>query len=131
MSAGRASRGGIWRRRTPFEWGLLSVSLAASAAVVVGLGVSGLTGPDGPADIRVTVADAGPAAGVGRALLVTVANVGGTSAGNVVVEITVDDVTREVMLDLVAKGDSEFATILVPGSASGEPRAEVASYIRP
>jgi hypothetical protein len=35
-----------------------------------------------------------------------------------------DDVTRELMLDLVAKGDTELATVVVPGSASGEPRAQ-------
>jgi uncharacterized protein (TIGR02588 family) len=131
MSAGRASRYGMWRKRTSFEWALLAVSLIASAAVVVGLGVSGLTGPDGPADVRVTVADAGAAADLGRALEVTVQNVGGTSAANVVVEITMDDVTRELMLDLVAKGDTELATVVVPGSASGEPRAKVVSYTSP
>jgi hypothetical protein len=104
MSAGRASRYGMWRKRTSFEWALLVVSLIASAAVVIGLGVSGLTGPDGPADVRVTVADAGAAADLGRALEVTVQNVGGTSAANVVVEVTMDDVTRELMLGLGGQG---------------------------
>jgi hypothetical protein len=99
--------------------------------VVAGLVVTGLTGPNGPADVRVTVADARAAADLGRALEVTVQNVGGTSAANVVVDITVDDVTRELMLDLVAKGDTELATVVVPGSASGERRAKVVSYTSP
>ena len=46
-------------------------------------------------------------------------NVGGTSAENVIVEITVGDVTREMNLDLVAKGDTESATVVVPADADG------------
>jgi len=98
MTAKRASGGrGIRRERTPFEWALLVVSLGATMAVVAGLVVSGLAGPRGPADLRVTVvAEAGGPAGGGRPFEVTVRNVGGTSAENVVIEITAGDVTREV-----------------------------------
>ncbi len=132
MSAKRASGGrGIRRERTPFEWALLMVSLAATLAVVTGLVVSGLAGPRGPADLRVTVEEAdGPASG-GRPLEVAVSNVGGTSAQNVIVEVTMGDVTREVNLDLVAKGDTESAAIVVPAGAAGPPRAEVVSYTNP
>ena len=129
MSAKRTSGSrGIRRNRTPFEWALLVVSLAATLAVVAGLSASRLAGPRGPADLRVTVKDAdGPASG-GRPLEVTVTNVGGTSAQNVIVEVTVGDVTREVNLDLVAKGDTESAAVVVPAGAAGPPRAEVVSY---
>ncbi len=73
MTAKRSSEG--WRgsaKRTPFEWALLLVSLAATLAVVIGLVVSGLTGPSGPADLRVNVADAGDPASGGRPLEITV-----------------------------------------------------------
>jgi uncharacterized protein (TIGR02588 family) len=100
-------------------------------AVVVGLVVSGLAGPRGPADLRVTIDDADESASGGRPMVVTVTNVGGTSAENVIVEVTVGDVTREVNLDLVAKGDTETAGVVVPADATGEPRAEVVSYTSP
>jgi uncharacterized protein (TIGR02588 family) len=133
MTAKRASGGrGIRRERTPFEWALLVVSLGATMAVVAGLVVSGLAGPRGPADLRVTVVTeaGGPASG-GRPYEVTVTNVGGTSAENVVIEITAGDVTREVNLDLVAKGDTESAAIVVPSDTAGPPHAEVVSYTNP
>ena len=132
MTAKRGSRSsGIGRKRTTFEWVLLVVSLAAILAVVVGLVVSELSGHRGPVDLRVTVTDAsGPASG-GRPLDVTVSNVGGTSAGNVVIEVTVGDVVREVNLDLVAKGDDESATVVVPSEAAGSPQVEVVSYTNP
>jgi uncharacterized protein (TIGR02588 family) len=132
MTGKRASGNrGIRRERTPFEWALLVVSLAATMAVAGGLAVSGLAGPRGPANLRVTVDDAGRLASGGRPLDVTVTNVGGTSAENVIVEVTVDDVTREVNLDLVAKGDTESAAVVVPADATGSPDAEVVSYTNP
>jgi hypothetical protein len=70
-----------------------------------------------------------PASG-GRPFEVTVTNVGGTSAENVI-EITAGDVTREVNLDLVAKGDTESAAIVVPSDTAGPPHAEVVSYTNP
>ena len=88
-------------------------------------------GSRGPADLRVTVtADGRPASG-GRPLEVTVTNVGGTSAENVIIEVTVGDVVREVDLDLVAKGDKETAAVVVPADATGPPDAEVLSYTNP
>jgi uncharacterized protein (TIGR02588 family) len=100
-------------------------------AVVIGLVVSGLTGPRGPADLRVTVVDAGGPTSGGRPLDVTVTNVGGTSAVTVVVEVSVGDIVREVNLDLVAKGDRERATVVFPLEATGPPVADVVSYTDP
>jgi uncharacterized protein (TIGR02588 family) len=132
MTAKRASgTRGIRRERTPFEWALLVISLAATLAVVAGLVVSELAGPRGPADLRVTIADADEPASGGRSLEVTVTNVGRTSAENVIVEITVGEVTREVDLDLVAKGDTESAVVVVPADAAGAPHAAVVSYTNP
>jgi uncharacterized protein (TIGR02588 family) len=122
---------GIRRERTPFEWGLLLVSMAAALTLVVGLAISGLTGASGPADLAIEIAPAGVPASGGRPLEITVSNVGGTSAENVVVEVTVGDVSREVTLELVAKGDEESATVVVPADASGTPNAEVLSYSDP
>jgi uncharacterized protein (TIGR02588 family) len=113
------------------EWALLAVSLAAILAIVAGMVVSGLRGLGGPADLRVTIADAGELASGGRTLEVTVRNVGGTSAENVIVEVTVGDVTREVNLDLVAKGDTESADVVVPAGTTGPSHAEVVSYTNP
>lgn len=132
MTAKRASGSrGIRRERTPFELALLVVSLAATLAMAAGLVVSGLGGPHGPADLRVTIADADEPASGGRPLEVTVRNVGGTSAENVIVEIIVGDLTREVNLDLVAKGDTESATVVVPADAADPAHAEVVSYTNP
>jgi uncharacterized protein (TIGR02588 family) len=132
MSSKRSSRSqGIRRKRTTFEWVLLLVSLTATLAVVIGLVVSELSGPSGPADLRVIATDAGGPASGGRPLEVTVTNVGGTSAENVVIEVTVGDVVREVDLDLVAKGDKETAAVVVPADATGTPEAEVLSYTNP
>jgi uncharacterized protein (TIGR02588 family) len=132
MSSSRASGNrGIRRRRTPFEWALLGVSLTAILIVVAGLVLSQLLGAGGPADLRVAVADEGAVASGGRSLEVTVTNAGGTSSQNVIVEVTVGDVTREVDLDLVAKGDTESAVVVVPADAVGEPAAQVVSYTNP
>ena len=132
MTANRASsRRGIMRERTSLEWTLLVVSLAATLAVVAVLVMSGLTGPRGPADLRVTVADAGESASGGRPLEIKITNVGGTSAANVIVEVTVGDITREMNLDLLAKGDTGSATVVFPAVATGEPHAEVVSYTNP
>ena len=97
----------------------------------IGLVVSEISGHRGPADLRVSVADIGEPASGGRPLEVTVTNVGGTSALNVTVEVTVDEVVREVTLDLVAKGDEESAEVVVPVDATGPPAAEVLSYTKP
>jgi uncharacterized protein (TIGR02588 family) len=122
---------GIGRERTPFEWALLLVSVAAAMALVVGLAISGVTGASGPAELEIDIAEVSVPAGGGRPLEITVMNIGGTSAENVVVEVTVGDVSREVTLDLVAKGDEESATVIVPASASATPHAEVVSYSDP
>ncbi len=127
----RSGSTGIGRKRTTFEWVLLLVSLSATLAIVIGLVVSELSGPRGPVDLRVSVADAGGPSSGGRPLEVTVTNVGGTSAENVVVEVSVGDVVREVNLDLVAKGDKESAAVVVPADATGAPEAEVLSYTHP
>jgi uncharacterized protein (TIGR02588 family) len=130
-SSRRSDDRGIRRPRTLFEWSLLGASLTAILIVVAGLVLSQLLGTGGPADLRVAVADEGVLASGGRSLEVTVTNAGGTSSENVIVEVAVGDVTREVDLDLVAKGDTESAVVVVPADAVGEPAAQVVSYTNP
>jgi hypothetical protein len=122
---------GVRRKRTSFEWALLLVSLAAALGLVVGLAISGVTGASGPADLEIGIAAVGVPASGGRPLEITVTNVGGTSAENVVVEVTVGDISRQVTLELVAKGDEESATVVVPAGASATPHAEILSYSNP
>ena len=132
MNAKRGSRSsGLGRERTTFEWMLLVVSLAATLAVVAGLVASELFGRAGPVDLRVSVTDTGEEASGGRTVEVTVTNVGGISAENVVIEVTVGEVVREITLDLVAKGDEASAEVVVPTGASGTPHAGVLSYTKP
>lgn len=132
MTSSRAGGNrGIRRRRTPFEWALLVVSLAAILIVAAGLVLSQLIGPGGPADLRVVVADEGVTASGGRSLQVMVTNAGGTSSENVIVEVAVGEITREVDLDLVAKGDTESAVVVVPTDEPREPTAHVVSYTNP
>jgi uncharacterized protein (TIGR02588 family) len=130
-SSRRSDDRGIRRPRTLFEWALLGASLTAILIVVAGLVLSQVLGTGGPADLRVSVADEGVLASGGRSLEVTVTNAGGTSSENVIVEVAVGDVTREVDLDLVAKGDTESAVVVVPADAVGEPAAQVVSYTNP
>lgn len=126
-----AKNRGAGRERTPFEWALLLISLAAALTLAVGLAISGLTGTSGPADLEIDIAAAVDPASGGRPLKLTVTNIGGTSAENVVVEVTVDEVVREVSLALIAKGDEETATVIVPATATASPHVEVLSYSDP
>jgi hypothetical protein len=122
---------GIRRKRTTFEWALLLMSVTAASILAVGLAISGLTGASGPADLEIAIVAADDPASGGRPLEITVTNVGRTSAENVIVEVTVGDVVREVTLALVAKGDEESATVIVPDGATASPHAEVLSYSDP
>ena len=126
-----AKNRGIGRERTPFEWALLLISMAAALTLALGLAISGLTGASGPADLEIDIATAADPTSGGRPLEITVTNVGGASAENVVIEVTVGDVVREVTLALVAKGDEESAIVIVPAAATASPHAEVLSYSDP
>jgi hypothetical protein len=98
--------------------------------VAAGLGGNGAD-PRGGADLEIHIAADGVPASGGRPLEITVTNVGGASAENVVVEVTVGDISREVTLELVAKGDKESATVVVPAGALATPHAEILSYSNP
>jgi uncharacterized protein (TIGR02588 family) len=126
----RSGTRGIARRRTPFEWGLLAVSIAATLILAGGLLIGGLAG-SGPADLRIAIADAPGGASGGRALVVTISNVGETSAAQVVAEVTVGEFVRELTIELVARGDTQTGVIVVPAGASDPPTGQILSYIDP
>lgn len=124
MSPRRKAAGG----RTPFEIGVLIVSLVATGAIVGGLIAFGVTsGPD-IADLRVSVRDSGVHASGGVVFEVTVRNVGSKTAENVVVEVAAGEETRELELLSVSKGDEETATIVFPPGTSGPVTAQILSY---
>ena len=83
---------------------------------------------------RVTVTDAGDPASGGRPLEITSRTSAGRAPRTSSSRSTVGDVVREVNLDLVAKGDEESATVVVPdghrGSAPGRSR-ELHEPLRP
>lgn len=121
------SRRGVRRKRTFFETAVLVISLAAAAAVVGGLLVSGLTGPSGPADLSVAVQPTEARGSGGVVYEVIVSNRGGQTAENVVIEVTAGDETRELEILSVSKQDEEIAAVIFP-AGSDPPTARVLSY---
>jgi uncharacterized protein (TIGR02588 family) len=127
----RSRRTRLRRERTPFEWAILVLSIGTAATLVIGLAVSEVSGGNAAADLRVRAADVGGSSNGGRTFEVTVSNLGETSAENVIVEVTVDGHVREVHLPLVARGEHESATVVVPANAAGEARTSVVSFTHP
>jgi uncharacterized protein (TIGR02588 family) len=121
-------RVGALRPRTPFGWAILSVSALAIVAVLGGLLAYGLSGSDGRADLRVEVDRIGGEISGGVGYDLTIRNLGGASATDVLIILRVGDTEREIMIPLVAKGDEEQAVAVVPPGTTGEARAEVVSY---
>lgn len=119
---------GVGRKRTPLELGVLVVAILATAAVVVGLIVSGLTGGGGGPDVRALARPTGEQRSGGAVYELTIRNDGGETAENVVIEVTVGDEVREIELLSVAKGDDETATVIFPSGTSGDATAKILSY---
>lgn len=120
----KSRRRAAQRRRTPFEWALLGVAVVAILAIAGGLVFYSLSLRGEPPDLAVTVQPAGP-----EALTVTVENKGGTTAEEVVVEVLRGDDVHEVEFRAVPKGDTEDATVSMPGR--GPATARVRSYKEP
>jgi uncharacterized protein (TIGR02588 family) len=124
------SKRSVRRDRTPLEMGILVVSILAVATIIVGLILAGASGGDGPPDLRVSVEENTSVRSGGVVYTVTVRNVGGDTATNVVIEVSVGDQVREVDLVSIAKGDEEVAAVVFPSGTSGEARTAVLSYHR-
>ena len=123
-----ARRRGVRRGRTPFELVVLLVSVSAVIAVAAGLVVARVSGVEGGADLRPSVDPAGVPRSGGLAFEVVIRNVGGETAENVVVEVTLGEETRELELLSISKGDQERATVVFSADAVGRPTVEVLSY---
>lgn len=121
---------GLKRDRSPFERVLLTLSLAAIAAVVVGLFIySSDTAGDKPsltAQVEVT----GKVDG-GTEILVKLTNEGGSGAEDVVVEVKIGEETREVSFVRIAKDEQRTGAVIFPPEASGRPEVAVLSYNNP
>ena len=124
MTPTKKSTGSTLRRqRTAFEWAILAVSIVAILAIVAGLIAYG-TDASGPPKLEVTIDD--PKAPV---MVVTVSNSGGTTATEVVAEVTRGKESSEFLIKAVPKGESEEVTAAVPGT--GEAKASVLSAQEP
>jgi uncharacterized protein (TIGR02588 family) len=119
---------GARRARSPLETIVLVVSLAAVSTIVLGLVVARFSGGKGEADLRASIRATGLAASGGEVYEVTIRNVGGETAENVVIEVTLGEETRELELLSVSKGDDETATVIFPSGSTGTPIVEVLSY---
>jgi hypothetical protein len=129
MSARKSSaKRGVRRGRTPFELGVLVVSIAAVGAIVVGLVVAGVSGPDGPPNLRAIAHPTGEQRSGGSVYEVTITNGGGETAENVVLEVVVADETREIEILSVSKGDDETVTTIFPPGTTGPATVEILSY---
>lgn len=116
------------RERSPFEIATLSVAVLAIAAVLVALFVSEVRVASGPADLRVQVTPAGTPHSGGAPYDVVVRNVGGETAENVEIEVTLGTETRTLTLPAVTRSDEERGTVVFPAGSSGAPEATIQSY---
>lgn len=119
------------RQRTPFEWALLLVALAAIGTIVVGLFLYAGNKAGGEAELEVEVADTGKKFKGGPQIEVTVRNVGGSGAEEIVTEVKMGEETREVTMPRIAKDDEASAIVTFPAGTTGTPEGELLSYNTP
>ncbi len=113
----------LMRKRTVFEWGILIASVIAICSIGVGLLFYSFSFKPGPPDLRVTVLPVGDHEG---RFSVRVDNRGGTTAEDVVVEVTSGDQTQEVEFRAIPKGESEEAFLEIDGPS--RPTARVKAF---
>lgn len=119
------------RKRTPFEWVLLLVALAAIGTIVVGLFLYAGHKAGGEAELVVVAVDTGKPVDGAPQVEVTVSNVGGSGAEEVVTEVTMGAETREVTMTRIPKDDEATAIVSFPPGTTGTPEAELLSYNQP
>ena len=113
-------------REQLFDRVVLIAAAFAILIVVGGLAYYGVTSGRGPADLEPSIIDTGRREGDEQIYKVTIANKGGTTAEDLVVEVTLGEESREVQVRFVTKGDSEEVLVSLPGS--GTPEVRVVSY---
>lgn len=119
------------RERTPFEWALLAVALAAIGTVIVGLFLYAGHKAGGEADLQVEVVDTGKKVDGGPQVEVTVKNVGGSGAEEIVTEVKMGGESREVTMVRIPKDDEASAIVTFPAGTTGTPEGELLSYNTP
>lgn len=119
------------RDRTPFEWVLLLISLAAIGTVIVGLFFYAGHQAGGEAELSVEVTGTGEGFEGGPQVEVTVRNTGGSGAEQVVTEVTMGEQTREVTMVRIPKDDEASAVVTFPAGTTGTPEGELLSYNTP
>ncbi|HEX2150298.1 MAG TPA: hypothetical protein VHI31_09030 [Actinomycetota bacterium] len=119
------------RERTPFEWVLLAVASASIGAVIVGLFLYAGHKAGGEAELTVEVTDTGKMFQVGPQVELTVRNMGGSGAEEVVTEVTMGEESREVTMVRIPKDDEASAVVTFPEGTTGTPEAELLSYNTP
>jgi uncharacterized protein (TIGR02588 family) len=119
------------RERTPFEWALLAVALAAIGTVIVGLFLYAGHKAGGEAELQIEVVDTGKTVDGGPQVEVTVKNVGGSGAEEVVTEVTMGEEAREVTMVRIPKDDEASALVTFPEGTTGTPEGELLSYNTP
>jgi hypothetical protein len=120
------TKGSARRERTPFEWAVLATSLTAIAAIAAGLIAFGVTAESTPPELKLSLE---PESGSTVAFTLTVDNLGGSTATDVVVLVKRGDDEHEVHFRAIPKRDTEEATVSLEGD--GEPSARVLSYTEP
>jgi uncharacterized protein (TIGR02588 family) len=119
------------RERTTFEWALLTVALAAIGTVIVGLFLYAGHKAGGEAELQIEVADTGKMVAGGPQVEVTVKNVGGSGAEEIVSEVKMGEETREVVMTRIPKDDQASAIVTFPEGTTGTPEGELLSYNTP
>jgi uncharacterized protein (TIGR02588 family) len=119
------------RERTPFEWALLVVALAAIGTVIVGLFLYAGHKAGGEAELQIEVVDTGKTVDGGPQVEVTVRNVGGSGAEEIVTEVKMGEETREVTMVRIPKDDEASALVTFPEGTTGTPEGELLSYNTP
>lgn len=126
-----AKTSGMLRDRTPLELSVLAASLLAIASIMVALIMSEARTATGPADLRVTVGEAGAPRSGGVPYEVRVHNAGGETAENVEIEVTVGSETRTLQLTTVMRGEDATGVVIFPPATTGAARAEVQASSEP
>lgn len=122
---------GIKRDRSPFELLLLTLSVAAIAAVVFGLFRYSADTAGDKASLTAQVEETGREVDGGSEVEVTVTNNGDSGAEDVVVEVTIGEEAREVSFVRIAKDEEKTGVVVFPPEAQGTPEVAILSYNYP
>jgi hypothetical protein len=109
----------------------LLVALGAIGAIVVGLFLYAGHKAGGEAELTVEAEDTGKPVDGAPQVEVTVRNIGGSGAEEVVTEVTMGSETREVTMTRIPKDDEATAVVSFPPGTTGTPEAELLSYNQP